>query len=69
MPLRNKLFLLLLITAFSCKKDDVPPAEFYYDYFPEKVGTWVESDVTYIEVDEISNYSLPFRPFDSCTGR
>jgi hypothetical protein len=56
MQLKNKIFFLLLIAAFSCKKEDVPPANFYYDYFPERVGTWVESDVIYIQVDEISNY-------------
>lgn len=54
MELRNKFLIVILLFAFSCKKDEVPPMNFYYDYFPEKVGTWVESDVVYIEVDEIS---------------
>lgn len=56
MQLRNKLLIILLLFAFSCKKEEEPPMNFYYDYFPERVGTWVESDVIYIEVDEISAY-------------
>jgi hypothetical protein len=56
MQLRNKLLIVLLIFAFSCKKEEIPPVNFYYNYFPEKVGTWVESDVIYIEVDEISAF-------------
>ncbi len=56
MQLRNKLLIFLLIFAFSCKKEELPSVNFYYDYFPEKVGTWIESDVVYIEVDEISAF-------------
>ena len=56
MRLRNKLLIVLLIFAFSCKKEELPSVSFYYDYFPEKVGTWIESNVVYIEVDEISAF-------------
>jgi len=54
MQLKNKLFIVLLLFVLSCKKEEEPAMNFYYDYFPEQVGTWVESDVVYIVVDEIS---------------
>lgn len=51
---KNSWLLIIVFFIFSCKKEEGTPTEFYHDYFPEKVGTWVESDVVYIEVDELS---------------
>lgn len=44
----------LIVSFSSCKKEDDEPAKFYYNYFPDQVGKWVQYDIMEINRDDIS---------------
>ncbi len=48
------LTILFTVLIFACKKEDGTPAKFYYEYYPDDVGTWVEYDVMYVDRDDAS---------------
>lgn len=48
------IILLSILTITSCKKEDGEPAKFYYNYFPDNVGHWVQYDIMEIVRDDIS---------------
>ncbi len=45
--------ILLLIIIASCKSKETPPAEMFYSYAPNEIGSWIE-----YEVEEVFHSSL-----------
>jgi hypothetical protein len=59
----TSILLISIAVLSGCKKEDAPvAADFGYDYFPDKVGTWVEYQVDSAWYDEgFSDDSVSYR--------